>query len=99
MKRRATTRHHTSGAIIYYSSCYEEKEKRILIAHELGHIVNKELHKNTGDSEQMANLFSYIAIEDKDKFYSEECKNFVTARSDLQRLNDIVNICRPLTTV
>jgi len=92
LRRRATTRYHPSGAIIYYNSCYEEKTIRMLIAHELGHIVNKELLVNVPDSEQTANLFAYIAMEDKNKFYTEECKEFVS-KSDMQILNDIINIC------
>jgi Zn-dependent peptidase ImmA (M78 family) len=92
LKRRATTRHHPSGAIIYYNSCYEEKIIRILIAHEIGHIVNKELLENTADTEQTANLFAYIAMHDKNKFYMEECEKF-TSRSDVEILNEIINIC------
>ena len=91
IKRRATTRHHKSGAIIYYNSGYDEKTIRILIAHEIGHIVNKELLKKN-DTERAANLFTYIAMHDKNKFYSEECERFVT-KSDIQIFNDIVNIC------
>jgi hypothetical protein len=92
LKRRATTRYHPSGAIIYYNSCYEEKIKRILIAHEIGHIVNKELMKDSSDSEQTANLFAFIAMDDKNKFYTEECKKFVS-KSDLEIFDDIKNIC------
>jgi hypothetical protein len=92
LKRRATTRYHNSGAIIYYNSSYEEKTIRILIAHEVGHIVNKELLEDANDSEQTANLFAYIAMFDKNKFYTEECKKFVSI-SDKQIFDDIVNIC------
>jgi len=92
LKRRATTRYHPSGAIIYYNSCYEEKDIRILIAHEIGHIVNKELLNNTEDTEQTANLFAYIAMYDKNKFYAEECEKFVS-KSDAIIFNDINNIC------
>ena len=92
IKRRATTRYHPSGAIIYYNSCYDEKTVRILIAHEIGHIVNKELLDKTDDSEQTANLFTYIAMHDKNVFYKEECARFVS-KSDMQILNDIKNIC------
>ena len=92
LKRRATTRHHPSGAIIYYNFDYDEKTKRILIAHELGHIVNKELLENTEDSEETANLFAYIALDDKNKFYTKECAHYVST-SDIQLLNDIMNIC------
>jgi len=92
LKRRATTRYHQSGAIIYYNSCYEEKTIRILIAHEVGHIVNKELLEDAKDFEQTANLFAYIAMLDKNEFYKAECKKFVS-NSDVQIFNDIVNIC------
>jgi len=92
LKRKATTRYHPSGAIIYYNSCYDEKTVRMLIAHEIGHIVNKELLENAADSEQTANLFTYIAMEDKNNFYMEECKQFVS-KSDMQILDDIISIC------
>jgi hypothetical protein len=92
LKRRATTRYHPFGAIIYYNSCFDEKTVRILIAHEIGHIVNKELLENSIDSETTANLFAYIAMEDKNKFYAEECKTFIS-KSDVQIFNDIVSIC------
>ena len=92
IKKRATTRHHPSGAIIYYNSCYDEKTVRILIAHELGHIVNKELLENAEDSEQTANLFTFIAMDDKNKFYKEECGRFIS-KTDIEILNDIIKIC------
>lgn len=92
LKRRATTRYHPSGAIIYYNSCYEEKTIRLLIAHEVGHIVNKELLEDAEDSEQTANLFAYIVMEDKNRFYKEECKRFISA-SNIQIFNDIKNDC------
>jgi len=91
IKRRATTRHHHCGAIIYYNSNYDEKTVRILIAHEIGHIVNRELLKKD-DTERAANLFTYIAMHDKNKFYSEECERFVS-KSDIQILNDIMTVC------
>jgi hypothetical protein len=92
IKRRATTRYHPSGAIIYYNSCYDEKTVRILIAHEVGHIVNKELLDHAVDSEETANLFAYVAMDDKNKFYAEGCSKFVF-KSDIQILNDIISIC------
>ena len=92
LKKRATTRYHPSGAIIYYNSSYEEKNIRILIAHEIGHIINKELMENSVDTEQTANLFAYIAMVDKNKFYTEECKKFIS-KSDIEILNDINNTC------
>jgi len=90
LNRRATTRYHPSGAIIYYNSRYEEKAIRILIAHEIGHIVIRELMEDA-DTEQKANLFAFIALLDKNKFYADECDKFVF--SDIQIFNDIMSIC------
>ncbi|MDR3170539.1 MAG: hypothetical protein LBU17_02795 [Treponema sp.] len=91
IKRRATTRCHEFGATVYYNSSYEDKQIRILIAHELGHIINKELLEGA-DSENTANLFAYIAMKDKNHFYEKECKNFVI-HGDLSILHEIENIC------
>jgi Zn-dependent peptidase ImmA (M78 family) len=91
LQRRATTRYHNSGAIIYYNSRYEENDARILIAHEIGHIVNKELLKSE-DTEQKANLFAYVAMKDKSDFYEKECKQYVF-KSDIAIYNEILNIC------
>jgi hypothetical protein len=91
IKRRATTRYHDFGATIYYNSVYENKQIRILIAHELGHIINKELIDIT-DNENTANLFAYIAMKDKNDFYSRGSKNFIFP-SDLSILHEIESIC------
>jgi hypothetical protein len=90
LKRRATTRHHFSGAIIYYSPAFDENTIRILIAHEIGHIVNRELLKKD-DTERAANLFAYIALHDKNSFYRDECDKYIF--SDIQIFNDIGNAC------
>ncbi|MDR2470497.1 MAG: hypothetical protein LBD09_00085 [Treponema sp.] len=92
IKRRATTRYHSSGAVIYYNSDYDEKTIRILIAHELGHIVDKELMDAAHDTEQTANLFALIAMLDKNYFYEKQCKRLV-AKSDVQIFADIVTAC------
>ena len=92
LKRRATTRYHPSGAIIYYNTCFDENIIRILIAHEIGHIVNKELLDPNDDSEQTANLLAYITIDDKNRFYTKECEQYIY-KSDIQILNDIINNC------
>ena len=91
IKKRATTRHHHCGAIIYYNSGYDEKAIRILIAHEIGHIVNRELLQKD-DTERAANLFAYIALHDKNAFYKDESGKYIS--SDVQIFNDIANVCR-----
>jgi hypothetical protein len=91
LRRRATTRYHRFGASVYYNACFEDKQIRILIAHELGHIINKEL-LNTGDDESTANLFAYIAMQDKNGFYGKESKEYMFP-SDIAILNEILNVC------
>jgi hypothetical protein len=91
IRRRATTRHHDNGASVYYNLHFEKKQIRILIAHELGHIINREL-LNTTDGEASANLFSYIAMEDKNDFYKKRSKDYIF-HSDLEILNEVLNVC------
>jgi hypothetical protein len=91
IRRRATTRYHDNGASVYYNSRFEKKQIRILIAHELGHIINSEL-LNTTDGEASANLFSYIAMEDKNDFYRNKSKDYLF-HSDLEMLNEVLNVC------
>jgi Zn-dependent peptidase ImmA (M78 family) len=91
IRRRATTRYHKFGAIIYYNSNFEDKQIRILIAHELGHIVNKEL-LNADDEENTANLFAYIAMKDKNDFYEKTSKQYVF-HSDIEILNEVLSVC------
>lgn len=78
------------NALIYYNYALTEKEKRLLIAHELGHIVEHFIFKKNG-SEGMASLFAYIAMLDKNKFYREECKDFIF-RSDVEIFNELSKI-------
>ncbi|MDR0551265.1 MAG: hypothetical protein LBG72_04510 [Spirochaetaceae bacterium] len=40
LKKRATTRFFDNGAFIFYNDVYIGKQAQLLIAHELGHIVN-----------------------------------------------------------
>jgi hypothetical protein len=91
IRRRATTRYHEFGASIYYNADFEDKQIRILIAHELGHIINREL-SNSADVENTANLFAYIAMQDKNDFYNNESKNYVF-HSDIEILNEVLNVC------
>jgi hypothetical protein len=91
IRRRATTRYHNFGASVYYNSCFEDKQIRILIAHELGHIVNKEL-LGTDNDESTANLFAYIAMQDKNDFYDKDSKDYIF-KSDAAILNEILSVC------
>lgn len=89
-KKNATTRIVRNNAMIYYNNRLEEKDKRLLIAHELGHIVEHFIFKQNG-SEGIASLFAYIAMLDKNKFYREECKGFLYP-SDLTVFNELKRV-------
>ncbi|MDR1149631.1 MAG: hypothetical protein LBK66_13465 [Spirochaetaceae bacterium] len=91
-KRKATTRHHKFGAIIFFNKDFDENQKRILIAHELGHIVNKELFC-AADSENTANLFAFFAINDKNDFYLDESKKYTFAGRELHIISEIATVC------
>lgn len=91
-KRKATTRHHKFGAIIFFNAGYSENQKRILIAHELGHIANKELFC-TADSENLANLFAFFAINDKNEFYLDDSKKYTFKGRELHIISEITAVC------
>jgi uncharacterized protein YjaZ len=91
-KRRATTRHHKFGAIISYNPCYDSKQIRILIAHELGHIVTKEL-AGWDDSEGGANVFALLSMLDKNNFYTKEIKEYLF-KNDFEIVDEIANVCK-----
>ena len=71
------------GCIIYYANYLQPNEKRFVIAHELGHIVNEHLLKTSStNAEYRASLFAYIALLDKNNFYQNEALKF-TCDTDL----------------
>lgn len=86
------------GCIIFYQKDIDEIEKRIYIAHELGHIYIRFLEKagicNSVGREELATLFAAVAILDKNNFYKVRCKNY-TKISDDAVLNDICHILKP----
>lgn len=89
-RKNATTRIIESNALIYYNSNLPEKDKRLLIAHELGHIVEHFIFKKDG-SEGIASLFAYIAMLDKNNFYKDECSNYVF-KSDVTIFNELTKV-------
>ncbi|MBQ9239381.1 MAG: M48 family metalloprotease [Treponema sp.] len=87
-KRKARTYKTGGGVIISYARYLQDNEKRFVIAHELGHIVQRYLL--TGDClcpEGFASLFAYIALLDKNNFYQTECKSYIVD-TDLALFND-----------
>lgn len=59
--------------IIYYDSKMDEKQLRIVIAHELGHLVVETILKgdlpSNQSSEPLSSIFGILAILDKNDFY------------------------------
>lgn len=90
--RKASTRIISGSAIIYYDDRLDEKQIRILIAHELGHIVNNFIFKKT-DTEGLASLFAFIALLDKNEFYKVQSKDYIY-KSDITILNEITSLCK-----
>lgn len=73
--------------IIFIKKDMDVEEKRIIIAHELGHIINKILKENSSfaidwniiNEENFSNLFMYYILYDKSCFYNDEeyLSNFI----------------------
>lgn len=89
-RKNATTRIIRNNAMIYYNRNLPEKDKRLLIAHELGHIVEHFVFRKNS-CEGIASLFAYIAMLDKNKFYRDECKDYVFA-SDVTIFNELTKV-------
>jgi len=86
--------HFNYGSIIGYNPDLlgnEDNDIRIIIAHELGHILNLYVFKHT-DTQNRANVFSFIAINAKDQFYKTHAKDF-TYKSELAIIDAISRIC------
>lgn len=87
-KRKARAYKKQGGVMIYYADYLQENEKRFAIAHELGHIVNDYILKIEDDNrEYRASLFAYIALLDKNNFYKNEAKDYIT-KTDIELFDD-----------
>lgn len=83
--------HYNFGSIIVYNPRLDDKDIRVLIAHELGHIINR-YWLNNQDTQNTANLFSFIAINGKNNFYKNEATGF-TYTSELAIIDAISTAC------
>ncbi len=65
--------------LVYVHPNLEAKKQRVILAHELGHLLLCELRNRRylGKQESTASLFGIIAILDKNNFYRNEAKNFI----------------------
>lgn len=89
--KKAQTYMKQGGVMICYADYLQENEKRFAIAHELGHIVNDYILKIDDENrEYRASLFAYIALLDKNNFYKNEAKDYIT-RTDIELFNEYIN--------
>jgi len=94
-KLKARTHLIKGCALITYWKDLPETQKRILIAHELGHIINKYFYHTSNDpnEEGLATLFAFVALCDKDKFYKTGTSEF-THHNDIEIYDEITNLCK-----
>lgn len=64
--------------LIYYHPSQSEKVLRVIIAHELGHLILRVKAKKTGikNTEPLSTIFGLITILEKNRFYEEETSRF-----------------------
>jgi len=91
LHRKGFVQHHNFGSIIVYNPEMDDREIRILIAHELGHIINLYI-LHCEDTQNRANVFSYVAINGKDQFYKNEAERFKYS-SELAIIDNIFSVC------
>jgi len=93
LNRKGFVQHLNYGSIIGYNPDLldNDNDTRILIAHELGHILNLYVFQ-CKDTQNRANVFSFIAINGKDQFYKNYSKHF-TYSSELAIIDAVFKIC------
>lgn len=74
----------TGGAIILYDITIKDIQKRLLIAHELGHLYLKYVStiKDKKELEKIVTVFGILAILDKDDFYKNRTKDLISKSID-----------------
>ena len=82
------------GVLITYWKGLSAEQARILVARELGHVVNKYLFGNCNSAPDsgLAALLCYIALRNRSEFYKNKTKPF-TWESDMNLYDDIAKIC------
>jgi hypothetical protein len=65
---KAKTYNYNGGVVIAYNPQNDIKDIRLMIAHELGHMVNK-MQKEVNNEEGLANLFAFLAINERNEHY------------------------------
>jgi Zn-dependent peptidase ImmA (M78 family) len=96
LKRKAVSYVSKHGATILYNTRFVEGDVRVLLAHELGHLVSGMLMDGAGaDTENHANVFAFFALQDKNNFYKNTAKDFLF-QSDTAIAGKIAALC-PIT--
>ncbi|MDR3301727.1 MAG: ImmA/IrrE family metallo-endopeptidase [Spirochaetaceae bacterium] len=91
---KAKTYEFEAGVIIAYNENSVDSDKRILIAHELGHILNIN-HSDFTDTQNTANIFTFFAINGKNEFYKNKASELIF-RSESEIISKISALC-PIT--
>jgi len=92
LNRKGFVQHLNYGSIIGYNpDLLDDNDTRVLIAHELGHIINLYVFQ-CKDTQNRANIFSFTAINGKDQFYKNHAEHFTYA-SELAIIDTVFRIC------
>jgi len=96
----ANTRCFAQGAVIIYkrnedkNDIEKEKELRIFVAHELGHLLLKHgIINGTSHTENHANLLAYFAISGKNDFYVNKAPKFKYNGGESEIIGKIKEAC------
>jgi hypothetical protein len=94
---KAMVSHFNYGSIIVYNPDMDEREIRMLVAHEIGHIINLcvLLLNPCDDTQNRANVLCYFAINGRNQFYKNKAHKF-TYTSELAIIDEIFKLC-PIT--
>ena len=93
---RATLRSLPFGAVITYNPQNDDRDLRIFVAHELGHLLCKHQILDGGTTDNNANLFAYFSIAGKNMFYKDKAPNLVYRGGELEIISSIQAAC-PIT--
>lgn len=93
---RATLRPLPYGAVIAYNPKNDDRDIRIFVAHELGHLLCKHQILDGETTDNNANLFAYFAIAGKNTFYKEKAPTLVFPGGELGIISTIQAVC-PIT--
>lgn len=83
--------------INFPETCEDERHKRILIAHELGHVFwefvcKKDLPEKNEEVEKVANIFATVSLLDKQHFYKYVCHEKYAYETEANLIEEIYKI-------